>query len=108
MELIGSDKKESKLKICFETPLDAASWIADFQSAKDVISKIRNFQMERAVTRAESTKEELKNGLVNSFATPAGDRMAQYRDRRNKSKTMDKDMIAKASRLSQLAGNELP
>lgn len=43
VELVNS-KDESILKVCFDSPLSSASWIADFRKAKDEIESINKFQ----------------------------------------------------------------
>lgn len=43
VELVNA-KEESILKVCFDSPLSSASWIADFKKAREEIDNINKFQ----------------------------------------------------------------
>jgi len=60
-ELVDA-KGETKLKICFESPLEAATWVADFKAAKEKVERITKFQNEKALERAKAKTEGAKKG----------------------------------------------
>jgi len=66
VELVNS-KGESRLKVCFESPLEQATWISDFKRAKEELDKRSKNQSDKtmlvALQKAEDTKKVFKRWL---------------------------------------------
>ncbi|PRP88662.1 hypothetical protein PROFUN_02758 [Planoprotostelium fungivorum] len=100
---IVNNKGEMKFKICFESPLETASWVADFRSAKEKLDEIKNFQegesllmvegeaeekTEKALERQRAKVEDTKTEIALSFMTKGLEE--RKREWRSRSKTIDR------------------
>jgi len=82
VELV-SEKGESKLKVCFESPLEQATWISDFKQVKEELNKKSRLHADKTMLVAMQKAEDTKKNLQSMMATtPLEERKAAFRNAR--------------------------